>query len=84
LAAKPAYAPHKPTEYDNHDAGAMRALVAGVASPEQQKLAFDWWIRASGYYDLSYYPGDTHATAFSEGKRFLGAQAIKLSKSPAK
>jgi hypothetical protein len=66
---------------DEYDIRAVKALAAGVASDGQQKRALDWIIRcAAGTYDLSFRPGiDGHrATDFSEGKRFVGLQLVRL------
>jgi hypothetical protein len=80
---KPATYPWSPTPYDDEDIRAIRALFAGNASDGQQRRAVSWIINgASGYYDLSFRPGidGARATDFCEGRRFVGAQMIKLSK----
>ena len=72
-----------PATYDDNDIRAIRALAAGNANEGQQRRALDWIINtASGYYDLSFRPGldGARATDFSEGKRFVGAQIVKLTK----
>lgn len=64
---------------------ALQALHKGEASPEQQKKALDLIItELSAYYGLSYNPNSPRDTDFAEGKRFVGAQIVKLVKlSPA-
>lgn len=70
---------HLPARYDLHLVNAMLALQSGVANEGQQKAALDWIItQASNYYDLSYRPGDPTATSFHEGRRFVGAQIVKM------
>lgn len=72
-----------PAPYDDDDIRAMRALVAGNANEGQQRRALNWIINsAAGYYDLSFRPGidGARATDFAEGKRFVGAQVVKLTK----
>jgi hypothetical protein len=72
-----------PTPYTDDDIRAIRALAAGNASDSQQIRAMNWIIQqASGYYDLSFRPGvdGARATDFAEGKRFVGAQIVKLTK----
>lgn len=70
---------HSPAKYDKAIVVAMRALAAGVANEGQQKAALDWIINhASRLYDMSYRPGDAHATAFAEGRRFAGSQVVKM------
>ena len=84
MAKKPvATQPWMPAPYDDADIHAMRALASGNANEGQQRRALDWIInKASGYYDLSFRPGleGARATDFSEGKRFVGAQVVKLMK----
>ena len=59
---------------------AIQALDRGEATPEQQKVVLDAIINdLAGYYDLSYRNTDRD-TAFHEGRRFVGAQLVKLSK----
>jgi len=64
---------------------ALQALQKGEANPEQQKQALDLIItQLSAYYELSYNPTNPRDTDFAEGKRFVGAQVVKLLKlSPA-
>lgn len=72
---------HTPADYDVADAAALQALGRGEASPEQQRRALRWIIEgAANTYDLSYRPQDTGAMAFSEGRRFVGLQMVKLLK----
>lgn len=70
---------HSPAGYDESVVLAIRALVEGKASEGQQKAAIDWIIKdASRLYDMSYRPGDVTATAFAEGRRFVGSQIVKM------
>lgn len=72
-------APHLPATYTLADHAALQALAAGTATPDQQRRALDWIIhQASRHYDLSYRHGDSHATAFAEGRRFAGAQIVRV------
>ena len=74
--------PWLPTDYEVADAAAIQELVRGDATKEQQQRAIRWIVDCSGYYDLSYRPGEDGArdTVFAEGKRSVGAQIVKLSK----
>lgn len=77
----PAFDAHSPAPYSEAVLYAIRALIAGTANDGQQKLAIDWIItKASNHYDLSYRKGDSHATAFAEGRRFVGAQIVKMTR----
>lgn len=61
------------------DASAMQALERGEASPEQQKRALAWIINVgAGTYNQSFVPGQQDASAFAEGRRFVGLQLVKL------
>lgn len=57
---------------------AIKALNKGEATPEQQKLILHELMNLTGYYDLSYRPDRDRDTAFAEGKRFVGAQVVKM------
>lgn len=75
--------PWYPTHWELADADAIQAVDQGRASPEQQRRAMNYIINElCGYYDLSYRPGEDgrRDTDFAEGKRFVGAQIVKLSK----
>lgn len=73
---------HAPAPYEKADILAIRACLAGVASEAQQKRAMDWIItRAANLYDMSYrdqVDGGVTATAFHEGRRFVGSQIVKM------
>jgi len=75
--------PYQPSKYEDADIIAIQALSQGIANEGQQKRAFDWIVNSvSQYYDLSFYPGDggRRDTDFAEGKRFVGAQIVKMLK----
>lgn len=57
---------------------AMKAMSKGEATESQQKLILAEMMALTGYYDLSYRPDSERDTAFAEGKRFIGAQLVKL------
>lgn len=60
---------------------AARAFAEGVANSGQQQDVFDYIQFVCGvgkFQDLSYRPGDPHATAFAQGKAFAGLQIMKL------
>ncbi len=61
------------------DAVAMQALQRGEANEQQQKRALDWIIRvAAGTYNSTFHPGQPDASAFAEGRRFVGLEVVKL------
>lgn len=75
---------HNPAPYDKDDLMAIRACLAGTANEGQQKHAMDWIITsAANLYDMSYRvegQGGALATAFAEGRRFVGNQIIKMTR----
>lgn len=68
-------------DYTEFEVQALRALFAGNASERQQVAILPYILRAAGTHDLSYRPGDSHATAFAEGKRFVGTTLVWMLKS---
>jgi hypothetical protein len=63
-------------DYTEAEIQSLRALFRGEADPRQQRLALDYIMRAAGTHDTSYRPGDPHATAFAEGKRWVGTTIV--------
>lgn len=77
------HAPWKPAKWDISIAGAIQGLARGDCDPHQQRNALKWIVEElCGYYDISYRPGQSgeRDTAFAEGKRFVGAQIVKMTK----
>jgi hypothetical protein len=73
--------PYMYTEYDDQIAAAVQAVAEGKANQGQQMLAFDWIMNSlCGYYDLSYRPSSDRDTSFAEGKRFVAAQLVKMTR----
>ena len=87
MARKPRDAAWLPVPVDADDAYALKALQDGVASEFQQRRALNWFIsKAAMTYDLSFRSdadGGDRETAFAEGRRFVGLQAVKLLNMPA-
>jgi len=77
MTAKPP--PYFRADYEIADASALQALQRGDASADQQKRALDWIIRhAARAYDVTFQPESERASAFAEGRRFVGLQTIHL------
>lgn len=70
--------PHERPDYTEAEVQAIRAVWRGEASARQQRMALDMIVRAAGTHDMSYRPGDVHATAFAEGRRKVGLDIIWL------
>lgn len=70
---------HDPAKWEVADASAFQALERGEANADQQQRVLKWLIQnATAMNEMSYRPGDTHATAFAEGRRFVGSQIQKM------
>lgn len=75
---------HEPADWTEESVYAVRALYAGTASEAQQRTAWRWIEYVCGvgeFSDLSFRPGGLEGdrqTAFSEGKRFVGLQLLKM------
>ena len=68
-----------PAPFSVHVAASIKALAGGTATQHQQQTAYEWIIKhASGIGAQSFRSGDSHATAFMEGRRFVAAQLIAL------
>jgi len=76
--------PWLPADYEPADIGAMKALAAGTARPDQQQRVLDWIInKACQTFEPSFRPGGHEGdrlTSFAEGKRYVGNQIIKMTK----
>lgn len=73
--------PYHPVAYEDEDVYALKALNRGEASEGQQQRIMHWLIqRACMFDEMSYRPGvdGERATAFCEGRRFVGLQVLKL------
>ena len=75
----PPPAPWMPTDYEDADVYAIKALAAGTANEQQQKRATQWIIyKCARAYDMSYRPTGATDTAFAEGRRAVGLELVKL------
>ena len=68
------------TPYERADVVAAQAMMAGTADKAQQQRIVEWLKRASGLYEMTYYPGPdgTRNSDFAQGRRFVGLQFAKL------
>lgn len=66
-------------QYVMADVHAIKALAAGTANEDQQDRAYRWILSdACQVRNVSYVRGDSHETAFNEGRRFVGLEIIKM------
>ncbi len=71
--------PNFPTEFSIPEMHAIKQLLVGTASDDQQKRALDWIIRdACRTYDDTYYGDSQRDSDFAAGKRFVGLQIVKI------
>lgn len=64
---------------------AWRALQQGKATEIQQKAAWHWLMqKACRVSETTFWPGDPTATAFLEGRRSIGVDAVALIEAPIK
>lgn len=54
------------------DVSAIKALMVGKATEDQQRRVVEWLREATGIGELEFRPDDERASAFASGKRFVG------------
>lgn len=73
--------PYFRAEYEIADAAAIQAVAHGRASEEQQKRAIKWIVEAGAMtYDETFHPDSERASAFMQGRRFVGMQIVKFTR----
>lgn len=73
----------KDAPYDLADVHALKALMAGTATADQQQRAWTWFVhRAARAHKMSFDPVNDRLTSFSEGRRFVGVRALRLATAP--
>ena len=71
-------APWVPERFTNAEANAIKQMIRGEASQDQQITAVEFIVRKiCGYNELGYYPSERD-TAFAMGKRFVASEIIKF------
>lgn len=74
--------PYEPYKFEAADASAVQALARGEANADQQRLVLDLVIsKLACTFDMEFRPGGDEArraSDFAAGKRFVGAQMVKL------
>ena len=81
MSTKVKVPPHFRCDWDIPTASAIQAIIRGEATFEQQRSAMNWIInQACGTYNTSFSELGDSATAFAEGRRFVGTNIVKLSK----
>jgi hypothetical protein len=70
--------PHERPDYTEAEVQALRASWRGEGDARQQRMALDLIVRMAGTHDMSYRPGDPHATTFAEGRRKVGLDIVWL------
>ena len=79
MTKKEPHVPWKPPSWEEADAYAIRAVMTGEASPDQQKRAMDWIIKKlCGTYDMVYHSASDRDTVFAAAKQFVGQQIVAM------
>lgn len=82
LRSTPSVKPAPPffrADYELADVSALQALQNGNADADQQKRALDWVLnQASRIKEVTFQPDSDRASAFAEGRRYVGLQIAKL------
>ena len=74
----PANAPYLPAPLNTTIVYAVKGLVGGEATPEQQGALVNWLLfEVCRKDDLSFRPDSERDTAFAEGKRFVALQFLR-------
>lgn len=68
--------PHEPTAITDAEWHAIKAMNAGKATEVQQRMFLDALKNICGFSRPAYVPGDSHATAFADGKKFVWHQLV--------
>ena len=81
---KPAPAPWAEPLFEKADVIAIQRVAAGNGEASHQQRVIDILVnKIAETYNLSFRPDDDggeRATAFAEGKRYVGSQLVKLMK----
>ena len=68
-----------PAPFTLVQAEAVKAIYLGQASEYQQRIGMEWIIKSAAMIGgQSFRSGDSHDTAFGEGKRFVAQQIMGL------
>lgn len=68
-----------PAPFTLVQAEAVKAIYLGQASEYQQRIGIEWIIKGAAMIGgQSFRRGDSHDTAFGEGKRFVAQQIMAL------
>ena len=69
--------------FGDDEVHALKALYAGTATEYQQRLALSFVVhKLARTHDIGYIPQDTHASAFLQGRGFVGRQILKFIEAP--
>ncbi len=81
LVPAPQLAANQPADFDPADVAAIQHLMAGDATPEQQRRGMEWIInKASRAFDNTWFSGNQHDSSFLAGRAFVGQQILGVNK----
>lgn len=62
---------------------AIRAMAVNAATPEQQKIFYDWIVKGAGMIGgMSFNPDNQRMTDFNEGRRFVAESVLHFTTTP--
>lgn len=74
----PAGQEHRAVPFDAFDAGSLKAVFHGEATPHQQKRLADWLLYAFGNHEDAFRHENTHASSYLQGRQALGKQIVRM------
>lgn len=69
--------PWSPVPHTDRESYAVKAWAQGTASEAQQRLAFDWVMRATGLRNETFIEGKADATLYLQGRRSVGLNIVE-------
>ena len=73
--------PHFSYVHGLADIAAVKAIANGTATPDQQIRAFKWIVeKGCMTYDETFDPTNERASAFMQGRRFVGTKLVLFTK----
>jgi hypothetical protein len=72
-------AKHDAFRYEKEHVFAVQSIAEGRATPDQQRSFMDWLVRdACLHSHIAFNPGNERATAFVQGRQFVGTVMLEL------
>lgn len=72
--------PNEPAGFSEAEAFAIQAMIAGEASPHQQRIGMAWIVNEASRAHGEHFHENDRKEAFALGRAFVGQQIIGLAK----